>query len=89
MSWLLLIFGCLVPSKRHAIVLMATGVWVSACSEDPMQDFFIRQNIDRYQQLLETALDENERTKIVKLLAREETRLSKFTDPQSKKPATG
>ena len=46
-----------------------------------MQDFFIRQNIDRYRKMLETAVDENERKRIVKLLAREEVRLSQFTHP--------
>jgi hypothetical protein len=52
-----------------------------------MQDFFIRQNIHRYRKLLEAASDEIEQKKILKLLAREEVRLSQFADHQSKKPA--
>ena len=59
---------------------MAKQSRVSAHSEDPLQDFFIRQNIDRYRKLLETALDDNEPKKIAKLLAREEVRLSRFLD---------
>jgi len=53
-----------------------------------MQDFFIRQNIDRYRKLLAAASDENERTKFANLLSREETRLSHYLPSSGPDAAT-
>lgn len=57
--------------------------WALACkaSEAPVDRFVRQQNIAKYKQLLETALDEAERQRISKILAEEEQKQKDAGDP--------
>jgi uncharacterized membrane protein YvbJ len=53
-----------------------------------MEEFLLRQNIDRYCNLLETAVNEMDRQTIVQLLSEAEANLEQLKQAQADKGAT-
>jgi hypothetical protein len=53
-----------------------------------MEEFLLRQNIDRYRNLLETAVNEMDRQTIVQLLSEAEANLEQLKQAQADKGAT-